>query len=137
MGLGALVIIGFTRAAMQLRLRSTTASPSLDVKTVFSAMKVVKPFGRLESKADLIQLSAAALSQGNRGAQPMAAERKTVESGQMIAILDSRDRLQTDLAEAQKQLRMAQIQLDPTLARAKQGEIDALRAEIAKLERKF
>jgi len=57
-----------------------------------------------------------------------------VKAGQVIAILDSRNRLQAALEEAEEQVRVAQAKLAITQAGAKQGEVEAQRAEIARLE---
>jgi HlyD family secretion protein len=52
----------------------------------------------------------------------------------VIAILSSRDRLQTALLEAQAEVNVAQASLATVQAGAKQGEITAQQAEIARLE---
>jgi HlyD family secretion protein len=57
-----------------------------------------------------------------------------VQTGQVIAILDSRDRLQSALREAQEQVRVAQSQLAQVKAGAKAGEIQAQKAIITKLQ---
>jgi HlyD family secretion protein len=54
--------------------------------------------------------------------------------GQVIAILDSRDRLQADLEAAQEQVQIVKAELAQIKAGAKQGEIAAQRAEIARLD---
>jgi HlyD family secretion protein len=57
-----------------------------------------------------------------------------VQVGQVIAILDSRDRLQAAYEQAQEDVRVAQSRLAITQAGAKQGEINAQRAEIVRLQ---
>jgi HlyD family secretion protein len=66
--------------------------------------------------------------------QLLVKEGDRIKAGQAIAILDSRDRLQAALEQAQEDVRVAQAKLAITQAGAKQGEIKAQRAEITRLE---
>jgi multidrug efflux pump subunit AcrA (membrane-fusion protein) len=59
-----------------------------------------------------------------------------VQVGQIIAILDSRDRLQAAYEQAQEDVRVAQSKLAITQAGAKQGEINAQRAEMGQSREK-
>ena len=132
--IGVLIVSGGTGAIALTRLQSLKAQPSPEIETVFPEITTVTALGHLEPEGDVIQLSAATSTEGNRVAHLLVVEGEMVEPGQVIAILDSRDRLQTDLAEAKDRVKIAQIQLDQILAGAKQGEIDAQRAEISRLE---
>lgn len=97
-------------------------------------IKTVSALGRLEPQGELIQLSAPSSGEGNRIAQLLVKEGATVSTGQVIAILDSRDRLQADLLTAQEQVRVAEAELARIKAGAKQGELAAQQAEIARLD---
>ena len=97
-------------------------------------IKTVTALGRLEPKGKAIKLSAPTSSQENRIDQLLVKEGDRVKKGQIVAILDSRDRLQAAVEEAQEQVRVAQAKLAVTQAGAKRGEIDAQRSEIARLE---
>jgi HlyD family secretion protein len=57
-----------------------------------------------------------------------------VSSGQVVAILDSRDRLMAALEQAKEQVRVAEARLAQVKAGAKTGEINAQAATIARLE---
>jgi len=57
-----------------------------------------------------------------------------VQTGQILAVLDSRDRLQASLLEAQQQVQVARSRLQDIRAGAKRGEITAAQAEIQNLE---
>jgi HlyD family secretion protein len=57
-----------------------------------------------------------------------------VQKGQVIAILDSRDRLQSALEQAKEQVRVAQSKLAQVKAGAKTGEIAAQEATITRLQ---
>ncbi len=104
-----------------------SVAPSPQVSTVTA-------LGRLEPQGEVIKLSAPAASNGNRVEQLLVKEGDRVRIGQVIAILDSRDRLQAAYKQAQEDVRVAQSKLAITQAGAKQGEISAQRAEIERLE---
>jgi HlyD family secretion protein len=97
-------------------------------------IKTVTALGRLEPKGEVIKLAAPTSSQENRIDKLLVKENDRVKAGQVIAILDSRDRLQAALKRAQEEVRVAQSQLAITQAGAKRGEIEAQKAEIARLE---
>ncbi|MEI2583801.1 HlyD family efflux transporter periplasmic adaptor subunit [Scytonema sp. PRP1] len=97
-------------------------------------VKTVTALGRLEPKGEIIKLSAPASAEGSRVEKLLVREGSQVKEGQMIAILDSRDRLAAALAEAQEQVRVAQANLAQVKAGAKQGEIEAQKAAIARLQ---
>lgn len=97
-------------------------------------VKTVSALGRLEPQGELVQLSAPSSAEGNRIAQLLVKEGEAVSTGQVIAVLDSRDRLQADLLTAQQQVRVAEAELARVKAGAKQGELAAQRAEIARLD---
>ncbi|KGF73748.1 ABC transporter permease [Neosynechococcus sphagnicola sy1] len=94
----------------------------------------VTALGRLEPQGEVIQLSAPTSSNGNRVEQLLVQEGDRVNVGQVIAILDSRDRLQAAYEQAVDEVRVAEAQLAITEAGAKQGEINAQRAEIDRLK---
>ena len=128
--LGFLVISGTISAVTLVKLQSITASSSFEEEIVFPEIRTVTALGRLEPDGEVIQLSATTSNEGSRVFQLLVTEGETVQVGQVVAILDSRDRFQADLFEAQERLSIAQIQLEQTLAGAKQGEIDAQRVKL-------
>ncbi|WP_096607984.1 efflux RND transporter periplasmic adaptor subunit [Calothrix sp. NIES-2100] len=96
-------------------------------------IKTVTALGRLEPKGEIIKVSATVSAQGSRVEQLLVEEGDTVTKNQIIAILDSRDRLQAALKEAQEQVKVAQANLAKIQAGAKPGEILAQKAAIARL----
>ena len=128
--LGFLIISGIISAVTLVKLQSITASSSFEEEIVFPEIRTVTALGRLEPEGEVIQLSATTSNEGSRVFQLLVTEGETVQVGQVVAILDSRDRFQADLFEAQERLSIAQIQLEQTLAGAKQGEIDAQRVKL-------
>lgn len=107
-----MVISGTISAVTLVRLQSITASSSFDEEIVFPEIRTVTALGRLEPEGEVIQLSATTSNEGSRVSQLLVTEGETVQMGQVIAILDSRDRFQADLFEAQERLNIAQIQLE-------------------------
>jgi HlyD family secretion protein len=109
------------------------SSASADVVTT-PATKKVTALGRLEPQTEVIRLSAPATLDGDRVAEILVKQGDRVKKGQVVAILDSRDRLQAALAEAKERVRVAQSRLAQVKAGAKSGEIQAQRSTIVKLQ---
>lgn len=128
----ALSVGGVTVTIQQLQSSRSDIAQTEEVSA--PEIKTVTTLGRLEPKGEVIKLSAPTSSQENRVEQLLVKEGDPVKAGQVVAILDSRDRLQAALAEAQEQVRVAQTKLAVTQAGAKQGEIAAQQAEVARLE---
>lgn len=102
---------------------------------VVPVVKTVTALGRLEPKGEVIKLSApSAIGEGNRVEQLLVKEGASVKAGQVVAIMDNRDRLQATLGEAQKQVQVAKSRLNQVKAGAKQGEIGARQASVNRLQ---
>ncbi len=99
-----------------------------------SQLSTVTALGRLEPKGEVIKVSASGAAEGNRIDRLLVKEGDRVKTGQAIAILDSRDRLSAALDQAQEQVRVAQANLAKVKAGAKNGEIQAQKATIGRLE---
>jgi HlyD family secretion protein len=102
--------------------------------TIQPVVKTVTAMGRLEPKGEVAKLSAATANEGNRVDKLLVKEGDRVKAGQIIAIMDSRDRLQASLVEAQKQVQVASSRLAQVKAGAKQGEIGARQATVSRLQ---
>lgn len=94
----------------------------------------VTALGRLEPETEVISLSAPLQLDGDRIAEILVQEGEPVKSGQVVAILDSRTRLQTAVVQAEKQIRVAVAKLAQIQAGAKTGEIQAQQATIERLQ---
>ncbi|MBD1840330.1 ABC exporter membrane fusion protein [Coleofasciculus sp. FACHB-64] len=114
------------------RMPQSSTTPSTVIST--PQIKTVTALGRLEPEGEAIALSAPTSAEGNRVEQLLVKEGDRVAKGQAIAILNSRDRLQASVMQAQEQVRVAQAKLDQVRAGAKTGEIQAQRSQIAQLE---
>jgi HlyD family secretion protein len=132
--IAALVSIGGIVSYNLWRDRSTPAQVTQTPAVTAPEIKTVTALGRLEPKGEVIKLSAPTSSQESRIDRLLVEEGDRVKAGQVIAILDSRDRLQAAFKRAQEDVRAAQAQLAITKAGAKRGEIEAQKAEIARLE---
>jgi HlyD family secretion protein len=97
--------------------------------------KAVTALGRLEPFGEVTKISAPS-TQGGKGtiAQLLVKEGDKVVRGQVIAILDNRQRLEASLAKAQEDVKVSQANLAKVRAGAKQGEIGAQKAEVSRLE---
>ncbi|AFZ32763.1 ABC exporter membrane fusion protein, DevB family [Gloeocapsa sp. PCC 7428] len=97
-------------------------------------VKKVTALGRIEPEGEVIRLSAPLALDGDRISQILVQEGDSVQAGQVVAILDSRNRLQDALQQAQEQVKVTQARLAQVKAGAKQGEIQAQQATITRLE---
>jgi HlyD family secretion protein len=95
----------------------------------------VTSLGRLEPLGEVIKISAPS-SQMGQGIieQLLVKEGDRVTKGQIIAILNNRQRLEAALAKSQEDVNVSQSNLDKVKAGAKQGEIAAQQAEIDRLK---
>ncbi|MEH1797563.1 MAG: ABC exporter membrane fusion protein [Nostoc sp.] len=101
------------------------------------AQKVVETItalGRLEPHGEVIQVSAPTFLEGARVEKLLVEDTDWVKSGQVIAVLDRRERLQAALKQAQRQVEVAQARLAKVKAGAKKGDLGAQKATIARLE---
>jgi HlyD family secretion protein len=130
--IAALVLGGAATAAFVWRLRAPVATEPQPVTQ--PVIRTITALGRLAPSGEVIKLSAPTSSNENRVDRLLVKEGDRIKAGQSIAILDSRDRLQASLAEAEEQVNVAQAKLAVTQAGAKSGEIAAQQAEIARIE---
>lgn len=96
--------------------------------------KSVAALGFLEPEGEVINLSRTVLAEGARVDKLLVKQGDQVKEGQIVAILDSRDRLAAALKRAQTQVKISRSRLEQVKAGAKAGEIDAQRARIANLK---
>ncbi len=121
------ISVGWTRwGASRSELEIQDIAPP--VLLTLSALGHVEPMG------EVIQLSVPSSSGSNRVEALLVTEGSWVETGQVIAVLDSHDRLEAALEQAKGQLQIAEAVLAQVQAGAKQGEIQAQQATITRLE---
>ncbi|MGI0488195.1 ABC exporter membrane fusion protein [Pantanalinema rosaneae CENA516] len=110
------------------------SNPPSPAPTAAPTTPKITALGRLEPETDVIQVAAPQALDSDRLAELFVKRGDRVQAGQVIAVLDSRDRLQVALLQAQKQLSVAQAKLAQVQAGAQTGEIEAQQANIARLE---
>jgi HlyD family secretion protein len=132
--IAALAIGGISVYAV-MKFQATANEKQKTPVAVQPVVKTVTALGRLEPKGEVIKLSAPSSNgEGSRVQQLLVKEGDRVKAGQVIAIMDSRDRLQASLVEAQKQVQVAKSRLNQVKAGAKQGEIGVRQAAVNRLE---
>ena len=109
-----------------------SSSPTTPVK--IPAMTGVAALGRLTPQGEVIHLSAPTSLEAVQVAQLSVKEGDSVRAGEIVAILDGRDRLLAALERAQKQVKVFEARLQRVKAGTKTGEIEAQKEAIARLE---
>lgn len=130
-GLATLLIGGVGVYAMQ---QTPTQLAPIATTQVVPEIITVTALGRLEPKGEVIKLSAPTSVQGSRVDKLLVEQGDGVKAGQVIAIMENRDRLQASLKEAQQKVMIAEARLAQVKAGAKQGELVAKSADISRLE---
>lgn len=116
------------------RFTQTDLSESEIPAQTMPEIKTVTALGRLEPSGEVITVSVSSSAEGNRIEELLVQEGDEIDKGQIIVVLDSRDRLEAALNQAQEQVRVAQANLAQVEAGAKTGEIQAQEAAIARIE---
>ncbi len=128
------LVIGGISVYTVMRLQATANEKQKTPVAVQPVVKTVTALGRLEPKGEVIKLSAPSPREGNRVEQLLVKEGDPIKTGQVIAIMDNRDRLQATLSEAQKQVQVAKSRFNQVKAGAKQGELGARQATVNRLQ---
>ncbi len=129
--IGLALIIGSTTV---YKLRQADTS-TVEVPTqVMPKVTTVTALGRLEPSGEIIEVSVSSSAQGNQIEELLVRQGDKIKKGDVIAVLDSRDRSLAALNQSQSQVTVAQANLDLVKAGAKTGEIQAQQAAIARVE---
>ncbi|MCU0552399.1 MAG: ABC exporter membrane fusion protein [Leptolyngbya sp. Prado105] len=111
-----------------------SSKPQIQPVETAPTVKRIAALGRLEPGSEVVRLSAPIALDGDRIAELFVKQGDRVAKGQVIAILDSRDKLQDALNQAREQVRVAEAKLAQIKAGAKSGEIEAQQATISRLQ---
>jgi HlyD family secretion protein len=103
-------------------------------QVVVPEIKTVTALGKLEPKGEVIKLSAPASQGSQRVEKLLVSEGEEVKTGQIVAILDNRDKLEAGYEKAQEAVKVSQANLAKVQAGAKTGEIDAQKGEIGRIQ---
>ncbi|MEG4347719.1 HlyD family efflux transporter periplasmic adaptor subunit [Microcoleus sp. A003_D6] len=126
--------VGFWQVSQLRKAEELKAAAAAAAATPASTRKGVTALGRLTPQGEVINLSAPSASEGARIELLQVEEGDRVSQGQIIAVLDTRDRLQAILEQADKEVKVKQAELAKVQAGAKTGQIGAGKAEVAKFE---
>ena len=97
-------------------------------------VNAVSALGRLEPLGEVINVAATPSLGGAKLEQLLVAEGDQVKAGQLIAVLDNDKLRRQDVRLAQKEVEVAQANLNTVKAGAKQGAIKAQEAEIERIQ---
>jgi ABC exporter DevB family membrane fusion protein len=101
-----------------------TAAPPVPASQSAIAQDV-SALGYLEPQGEVIKVSAPAFQEGTRVEQLLVKLGQQVRAGQVLAVLDSQNRLQAALEQANSQVEIARARLQQVKAGAKTGQIQA------------
>lgn len=133
--IGGIVIfglVGFT--AVRSRQAKIAEIEAAEQAAQVPVITTVTALGRLEPAGEIINLTPPTSVQSARIAELPVEVGDRVAEGQVIAVLDNRDRLQAALERAKSQVDIARANLARVESGAQTGEIDAQIAEISRLE---
>lgn len=128
---GGAFVFNRTQQSQNQATAPTPVTGSTPIATAF-----VTALGRLEPQGEVINLSAPSSFslEGARVALLLVQEGEKVLAGDVVAILDNRDRALAALEKAKADLKVAHANLAKVKAGAQAGEIAAQKATIARLE---
>ncbi len=132
---GLLILVGtVTGGFIYFSGIRSSQNGSLQILEVTPTIRKITALGRLEPQTEIMKLAAPVNLDGDRIAEILVKQGEKVKKGRVIAILDSRDRLQSALTEAQQRINLFQAQLNKVNVGAKLGEINSQKAKITKLQ---
>lgn len=126
--------VGFWQVSEIRKSQELKAAAATATATPVATRNSVTALGRLSPQGEVIKLSAPSASDGARIEILKVEEGDRVSQGQIIAVLDTRDRLQAILQQADKEVKVKQAELAKIQAGAKTGVIGAGKAEVVKFQ---
>ncbi|ESA36377.1 abc exporter membrane fusion family [Leptolyngbya sp. Heron Island J] len=129
-----LILSALAASGSILYLGFSPYSPPVATESEMAAMPTELPgvaaLGRLEPTGEIVQVAAPLELDGDRLAELFVDVGDRVNQGDAIAVLDSYDRLQNTVIQAQQHIRLAEARLAQVQAGAKSGEILAQQATV-------
>lgn len=122
---GATIYVGLDKSGLLAQKQTTE-------ETLPSPLQQVAALGRLEPEGQVLKIAAPLSLDGDRVREWRVKEGDRVTQGQVIAVLDAQGYLQNEVMQQQEQVNVARAKLAQVRAGAKQGEVDAQRAEVAR-----
>jgi HlyD family secretion protein len=122
LGVGCLLLVG---GGMAYWMRFSHSLQQPIAVAAAPTVETVSALGRLEPEGEAIQVFAPTSSDGARVEVLRVKHGQQIRRGDVIAMLDTYERRQAALQEAQQQVRVAQARLSQVEAGAKTGQIQA------------
>ena len=137
LGIVASLTLGGVLLSQVVRNQVLQADKENLEQQVIPEIKTVTALGRLEPEGEVINLAASSSGQGSQGNKIdklLVKEGEEVKAGQIIAVLDNSDKLKAAYEKAKEAVKVSQANLAKVQAGAKSGEINAQKAEIARIQ---
>ena len=128
------VILGVMGVVAWRSIQSSQSQSEQAEQVALPEITTVTALGHLEPEGEIIQLTAPTSVQESRVQELLVNEGDQIEQGQVIAVLDNRDLMQAALQKAEQEVQIARAQLAQVQAGAQTGDLQAQRAEIARLD---
>ncbi|HLO86048.1 MAG TPA: biotin/lipoyl-binding protein, partial [Nostocaceae cyanobacterium] len=110
------------------------SKPSSNKAVAAPEILKVSALGRIEPEAKVISIAGPLTLDGDRIKEILVKESDQVRSGQLLAVLDSVDRLENSVQEAETQVGIARAKLRQVQAGAKSGDIRAQQATVQRIQ---
>lgn len=133
LAIAAVLALGVGGIALRGLSASKAAAPP-PAPQAAPVLQSVTALGRLEPDGEIISVAPATPGEGSRLEELRVKVGDTVKQGAILAVLNSRSRLQAALTQAEAQEQTARAKLAQVQAGAKTGEIQAQRSEVARME---
>ena len=125
---------GLAFSSMFWRLSSQVNSSPVDSGKTAPKRVAVTALGRVEPEGEVIRLSTPSSLSGVRVEKLLVKEGDKVKAGKIIALLENYARSRAALQQTIDKVRIAQAKLAQVKAGAKQGDINAQRATVTRLQ---
>lgn len=131
LGVSSILIAGGGLAYQQWLSHPVRQPIAIAAKPV---VEMVSALGRLEPEGEVIRVFAPTSLEGARVEALKVSHGRSIRQGDIIAVLDTYARRQSAVRSAQEELEVARSKLAQVEAGAKQGEIQAQQATIARFQ---
>ncbi|AFZ48600.1 ABC exporter membrane fusion protein, DevB family [Cyanobacterium stanieri PCC 7202] len=129
--LGIITLIGSTIYVIQ---RTNSPGQSESPPPSVATIEAVSALGRIEPQGEVLRVAASPTMAGAKVRSLLVSQGDFVSQGEIIATTTDYDTKQAELERARRDLEVAQANLDIVRAGAKEGEINAQRATIERLQ---
>ena len=125
---------GLAFSSMFWQLTSQVNSPPVNSEKTAPKRVAVTALGRVEPEGEVIELSTPSSLSGVRVEKLLVKEGDKVKAGKIIALLENYARSRAALQQTIDKVRIAQAKLAQVKAGAKQGDINAQKATVTRLQ---